>query len=663
MTTTATTPKMHTPNFTDENIKQLATLFPHCVCETQQTDDNGKPLFDKDGKPIITLGVDFELLKQELSHHIIDGSQERYRLDWVGKRASILTANSPITKTLRPSRDESVNFDNTANLFIEGDNLDALKLLQKSYQGAVKMIYIDPPYNTGNDFIYNDDFSEDTDRFLERSGQTDEDGNRLVANTESNGRFHSDWLSMMYSRLKIAKNLLSDDGVIFISIDDNEVHNLRKICDEIFGAGNFVAELIINSNSSKNNAKKVSVSHEYIICYTKDFYQETSEWKVKKQQIKAYESRAKQLLKMNLTEEEIHQELLQLVKYPRFYDFDHFTYADKNGVYETDNSGGVDNGNFDTEILHPITGKPCAKPSGGWRYKDETLKEMLKNDQIAFGKDETIIPRVKRYLHDYNEQVPKSNLYFDSQATTKWLKSEKLPFDFPKSVDLIKHILSFLDDKNALILDFFAGSSTTAHAVMQLNAEDGGNRKFIMVQLPEQTDEKSEAHKAGFHTISEISKERIRRAGTKIKADNVDKDDIDTLDTGFRVLKIDSSNMTDVYYRPSEYSQDLLDGLVDNIKDDRSDEDLLFGYMLDVGVPLSLPIERTHIDGHTVYQVGGNSLVASLDYIDTQMIDKIAKLNPVRFVSSERAIATDSDKTNIIERFKQLSHSTDVRFI
>ena len=659
--------KMHTPNLVDSNIERIAELFPNCITEKPKTDEQGSVLKDASGQAILERGIDFELLKQELSHSVIDGSQERYRLDWVGKREAIVTANSPIAKTLRPCRDESVDFETTGNLFIEGDNLEALKLLQESYLGKVKMIYIDPPYNTGNDFIYNDDFAADTAEFFERSGQVDGDGNRLVANTESNGRFHSDWLSMMYSRLKLARNLLADDGVIFISIDDNEIHNLRKICEDVFGYTNFIAELIVNSNSSKNNAKKISVSHEYILCFVKDFTKETKDWKIQKQQIKAYESRAKQLLKMNLTEDEIHQELLQLVKYPRFYDFDHFTYADKNGVYETDNSGGVDNGNFKTEILHPVTGKPCAKPNGGWRYKDETLKQMVKNNQIVFGKDESIIPRVKRYLHDYNEQVPKSNLYFDSQATTKWLKSEQLPFDFPKSIDLIKHILSFNDEKNALTLDFFAGSSTTAHAVMQLNAEDGGNRKFIMVQIPEATDSKSEAFKAGYPTIAEISKERIRRAGAKIKTDNADKDGINELDTGFRVLKIDTSNMNDIYYRPQDYNQDLLATLENNIKEDRSDEDLLFQFMLDTGVPLSLPIERTELSsksgGHTIYQVGGNSLIASLDYIDANMVNDIAALNPLKFITSERAIATDSDKTNIKERFKQLSPHTDVRFI
>ena len=650
--------KMHTPNLVDSNIERLAALFPNCVTEKPKTDEQGKVIRDMNGEVVLERGIDFELLKQELSHSVIDGSQERYRLDWVGKREAIVTANSPIAKTLRPCREESVDFETTGNLFIEGDNLEALKLLQESYLGKVKMIYIDPPYNTGNDFIYNDDFAADTAEFFERSGQVDGDGNRLVANTESNGRFHSDWLSMMYSRLKLARNLLSDDGVIFISIDDNEIHNLRKICEDVFGYTNFIAELIVNSNSSKNNAKKISVSHEYILCFVKDFTKETKDWKIQKQQIKAYESRAKQLLKMNLTEDEIHQELLQLVKYPRFYDFDHFTYADKNGVYETDNSGGVDNGNFKTEILHPVTGKPCAKPNGGWRYKDETLKQMVKNNQIVFGKDESIIPRVKRYLHDYNEQVPKSNLYFDSQATTKWLKSEQLPFDFPKSIDLIKHILSFNDEKNALTLDFFAGSSTTAHAVMQLNAEDDGNRKYICVQLPEQTPEDSEARKAGYATIPEIAKERIRRSGAKIKADSPLT--TQNLDTGFRVYRLDESNYEKVSLSPKEYKQDQLDLFAYNIKRDRTDLDLLYGSMLAWGVRLDLPLQAETMDGCTIYTVNEGDLVACFsEGITDKVVTAMADKSPLRVLFRDACFKEDAQKINIYEQFKQFLDWSD----
>lgn len=640
--------KMHTANLVAKNIEKLTALFPNCITETRN--EQGE----------IIKGVDFDLLRQELSDVLVEGEQERYTLNWVGKKESILAANAPIAKTLRPCREESVNFDTTENLFIEGDNLDALKLLQENYLGKVKMIYIDPPYNTGNDFIYNDDFAENTEEFLIRSNQIDDDGNRLIANTESNGRFHSDWLSMMYSRLRLARNLLRDDGVIFISIDDNEQANLKRICDEVWGEGNFVAELIINSNSSKNNSKTVSISHEYILCYAKSISSQTDDWKVQKQQIKAYESRANQLLKMNLTEDEIHQELLQLVKYPRFYDFDHYTYADEKGIYGTWDAGGVENGNFKTELVHPITGKICTKPSGGWRYKDETIKEMLEDGLISFGKDEKIIPRVKRYLRDYSEQVPKSNLFFDSQASTKWLKAEKLPFDFPKSTELIKHILSFMGGENDVVLDFFAGSGTTAHAVMQLNAEDNGNRKFICVQLPEKTDEKSEAFKAGYSTIAEITKERIRRAGSQI-LQNLDENKL--LDVGFRVLKIDSSNMKDIYYQPEQYDKTMLDQMVSHIKEDRSAEDLLFQVMLDWGIELSLPIERKTIDGSEVYFVAGNTLVACFDKFTMNVVDEIAKVKPLRVVSTELAIMHDQDKTNIKERFKQLSPDTEVKFL
>ena len=419
---------------------------------------------------------------------------------------------------------------------------------EKAFYVCIKdSVFIDPPYNTGNDsFIYPDKFSESREEYARRVGDKDDNGylkrdgvfqGAFRKNAKDNGHYHSNWLNMMLPRLHLAKTLLSDDGVIFISIDDNEQAQLKILCDEVFGEENFVCDFIVNSNSSKNNSKKVSISHEYILCYLKSSSNQ-EEWKVKKQQIEAYENKAKQLLKMNLTEDEIHQELLQLVKYPRFYDFDHYTYADVNGIYGLWDMGGVENGNLKTEILHPITGKSCAKPIGGWRYKDETLKEMLKNNQIAFGEDETIIPRVKRYLHDYTEQVPKSNVFFDSQATTKWLKSIKIPFAFPKSIELIKHILSICDNQNSLILDFFAGSGTTAHAVMQLNAEDGGNRRFICVQMPEICEENSEAAKAGFATIAEIAKERIRRAGAKIKKENPDK----TIDTGFKVFKLSESH-------------------------------------------------------------------------------------------------------------------------
>lgn len=635
--------KMHTPNLVDSNIERLAALFPNCVTEKPKTDEQGKVIRDMNGEVVLERGIDFELLKQELSHSVIDGSQERYRLDWVGKREAIVTANSPIAKTLRPCREESVDFETTGNLFIEGDNLEALKLLQESYLGKVKMIYIDPPYNTGNDFIYNDDFAADTAEFFERSGQVDGDGNRLVANTESNGRFHSDWLSMMYSRLKLARNLLSDDGVIFISIDDTEASNLKKICDEIYGSSNFLAQIIWERAFSPINLKKhFSESHDFIIAYSVD---------------------KEKALSYGLERSEEADD--------RYKNPDN----DPRGVWQSDNfSVGPAIENKIYEITTP-SGRKIMPPNGRcWLLTQDRFEEFKADKRIWFGEDGNNVPRIKRFLSEVKNSVTPMTIwkYQDvghSQSASQNLKKlfdGQSFFTYPKPVELISRIVKLYSSKNDIVMDFFAGSSTTAHAVMQLNAEDGGNRKFIMVQIPEATDSKSEAHKAGYPTIAEISKERIRRAGAKIRQDNTDKD-LSNLDTGFRVLKIDTTNMNDIYYRPQDYNQDLLATLENNIKEDRSDEDLLFQFMLDTGVPLSLPIERTQLPsksgGHTIYQVGGNSLIASLDYIDATMVNDIAALNPLKFITSERAIATDSDKTNIKERFKQLSPHTDVRFI
>lgn len=652
--------KMHSTNLVDSNIAHLAKLFPNCVTEKPKTDDNGNVLRDKDGQVVLELGVDFELLKQELSHSVIDGSQERYRLDWVGKREAIVTANSPIAKTLRPVRGESVDFDTTRNLFIEGDNLEALKLLQESYLGKVKMIYIDPPYNTGNDFIYNDDFAQDTQGFFERSGQVDELGNRLVANTESNGRFHSDWLSMMYSRLKLARNLLADDGVIFISIDDNEQANLKKICDEVFGIDNFISSIsIVNNIAGRSDRKHIATAHEYILMYSnsKDFIAKgvplTEEQKAEYKFNDAKGSYRLQGLRKrgsgSLREDRPN------MYYPIYFDSE----TNKLSLKNTGNS----------EVILP---KLSDGKDGRWRWGQDTFQKKVDylTVKLVSGREEyDIYEKVYLNSEDGEKSTKLKSFLLDSNFTSDNASSHlrKLfegikSFDTPKPVDLIKTLINVANTEKAIILDFFAGSSTTAHAVMQLNAEDGGNRKYIMVQIPEATDSKSEAHKAGYPTIAEISKERIRRAGAKIRQDNADKD-LSHLDTGFRVLKIDTSNMNDIYYHPQDYSQDLLATLENNIKPDRSDEDLLFQFMLDTGVPLSLPIERTTINGHTIYQVGGNSLIASLDYIDANMVNDIAALNPLKFITSERAIATDSDKTNIKERFKQLSPHTDVRFI
>lgn len=652
--------KMHTPNLVDSNIERIAELFPNCITEKPKTDANGNLIKDANGQAILERGIDFELLKQELSHSVIDGSQERYRLDWVGKREAIVTANSPIAKTLRPCRDESVDFETTGNLFIEGDNLEALKLLQESYLGKVKMIYIDPPYNTGTAMIYHNDFSEDISSFLEKSKQIDEIGNKLVANTESNGRFHSDWLSMMYSRLKLTRNLLTEDGFAILAMDDSEVENLIKICDEIFGEHNKIGVItVVHKPEGRNQEKFLGTSNEFALVYAKnkkmanfrnivldkekliefDYEDEKGKYKRKDFIRRADGKYATREAKPNFW-------------YPIYVskDLKKVTTESKSDYYEI--FPVIDNGVERTWKTLPSTFIDLVK--------DGAIEAINENGKIVIYekmREKQVIKThwIKKEYHAY---------HFGTKILDDLLKDKT--FDFPKSLYLIIDLLKLTTESNDIVIDFFAGSSTTAHAVMQLNAEDGGNRKFIMVQIPEATDSKSEAFKAGYPTIAEISKERIRRAGTKIRQDNADKD-LNHLDTGFRVLKIDTSNMNDIYYRPQDYNQDLLATLENNIKEDRSDEDLLFQFMLDTGVPLSLPIERTELSsksgGHTIYQVGGNSLIASLDYIDANMVNDIAALNPLKFITSERAIATDSDKTNIKERFKQLSPHTDVRFI
>ena len=620
--------KMHSPNLVDANIEKISALFPNCVTEAQG--ENGE----------LKKAIDFDLLKQELSQVIVDGEQERYRLDWVGKKEAILTANAPIAKTLRPCREESVNFDRTENLFIEGDNLEALKLLQENYLGKVKMIYIDPPYNTGNDFIYEDDFAESTDEFFERSNQVDEEGNKLVANPDSNGRFHSDWLSMIYSRLKLAKNLLKDDGVIFISIDDYEKDNIKKICDEIF-IGNYVATVVWQrAFSPKNDAKYLSSSHDYVLIYAKNI----NSFKVGK---------------LPRTEE----------ANARYKNPDN----DYRGKWV---SGDLSVKTYSKEYDYPIT-TPSGKiinPSHGscWRVNKNKFNELVKDNRIWFGENGDNVPRLKRFLSEVQDGMVSTTLWLhndvghnqEGRQEVKKLFDDKGYFDGPKPTRLLSRILQIANTtKDSIILDFFAGSSTTAHAVMKLNAEDSGNRKFIMVQLPEKTDEKSEAFKAGYKSIGEISKDRIRRAGKKIVEDNKDKEGKENLDIGFRVLKIDSTNMKDVYYTPDALKQaDMLD-LASNIKEDRTSEDLLFQVMLDWGLELSLPIERKTVAGKEVFYVAGNSLVACFDELNFDVVDEVAKDHPLRFVSAEKAIHLDHDKTNIKERFKQLSPDTEVKFL
>lgn len=626
--------KMHTANLVAKNIEKLTALFPNCITETRN--EQGE----------IIKGVDFDLLRQELSEVLVEGEQERYTLNWVGKKESILAANAPIAKTLRPCREESVNFDTTENLFIEGDNLDALKLLQENYLGKVKMIYIDPPYNTGKDFIYSDNFAENADEFLIRSNQIDEDGNRLIANTESNGRFHSDWLSMMYSRLRLARNLLTDDGVIFISIDDNEHANLKRICDEIFGEKNFVASLPRQTSAQRPSQEKyISITHDYVLIYSHE---------------KNYDF--KNVIRRDLSN-------IQIDKNGTFIE------GDTSPILASSTQGYSAGGDYDVEfngkIYQPVDKKGNRRR---WLWTEERMKKAI---ELGIVIETKTTLRVRNYI-DKEFQVGTNllinkdpnlilttndlmNSLFVNQKGTSSLEELGLEvfFDFSKPINLLNILLRLITDERDIILDFFAGSATTAHSVLQLNAEEHGNRRFIMVQLPEKTDEKSEAFKSGFANIADISKERIRRAGAKIQAENSDKQ----IDIGFRVLKIDSSNMKDIYYQPEQYDKTMLDQMISHIKEDRSAEDLLFQVMLDWGIELSLPIERKTIDGSEVYFVAGNTLMACFDKFTMNVVDEIAKVKPLRVVSTELAIMHDQDKTNIKERFKQLSSDTEVRFL
>lgn len=616
---------MKTPNLTDENIKKLGELFPSCITET----------LDTEGKP--QLAIDFDLLKQELSHSIVEGNVERYQLDWPGKRESLLTANAPIAKTLRPNRSESVNFDETENLFIEGDNLEALKLLQESYLGKVKMIYIDPPYNTGNDFVYNDDFAEDSDEYFERSLQKDEEGNRLVANPESKGRYHSDWLSMMHSRLRLARNLLTDDGVIFISIDDNEQANLKRLCDEVFGEQNFIANLIWEKKyRPQNDAANFSVDHDYIICYAK----------IKKEKKSDLIGWNRKLLPRS--EENISSYKNQ-----------------DNDIRGPWTSSGLMIEGVTPNCIYPIVGPTgiVFTPSEGkrWSITKDNFSKLNSEGRIWYGINGTASPRVKRYLSEVQDGiVPTTILKFTEVGHTgegnkdcKDVFDNNEYFSYPKPIRLLKYLLHIANVDNSLVLDFFAGSSTTAHAVMQLNAEDGGNRKFIMVQLPEATDEKSEAYKAGYKNIAEISKERIRRAGKQIlESDNIHENW--NRDIGFRVLKTDESNMKDVFYKPQSLNQSQLFDQVDNVKEDRNAEDLLFQIMLDWGLELSLPVHIETIQGKEVYFVAEDALIACFDKdITEELVKELANKQPMRLLFRDNYYKDNDTKINAKEILRQ----------
>ncbi|MDR2235318.1 MAG: site-specific DNA-methyltransferase [Chryseobacterium sp.] len=633
---------LQSTDITSLNIEKIGALFPNCVTETAE------------GKKI-----DFDLLKQELSTEIIEGNKERYRLEWPGKREAIVTANIPTNKTLRPVREDSVNFDITENIYIEGDNLEVLKLLQESYLSKIKMIYIDPPYNTGKDFVYKDNFAKAGEKELLESGQKDEYNQKLVANPETNGRYHSDWLSMMYPRLKLARNLLTEDGVIFISIDDNEIDNLKKMSNEIFGENNFIVSLSVQLNPRGRHLDNfVARTHEYVVIYAKDAARDSSMSGIEKtgDMEKEYNLNDNlgpyRILGLRNRNQSFNPITRPLLYYP--------LYVNPNNL-----SVSITEDNYHTEKVLPITTEGV-KTCWTWS-KQKVLKEnnlltgvLVNNQWQVFRKD---------YLYDTNGNKALTlvkSLWIDKDINNDYGKKsiknlfDKNIMDFPKSVELISKIIKSGNVKNKdIILDFFSGSATTAHAIMQLNAEDNGSRKYIMVQLPESTDEKSEAYKTGYKNICEIGKERIRRAGNKIKEETGTD-----LDYGFRVYRLDSSNMQDVYYKPQDYNQGTLDLFADNVKEDRTVEDLVTQVMLDWGLPLSLPIERKTIAGKEIYVVAGDSLYCCFDKdIDETFAKEIATEKPLRIVFRDKGFKDDTAKENVKQLLKQLSPESEMKVI
>ena len=620
--------KMHSLDGVQRNIDLIGKLFPNVITEVKR---NGK----------VEHAIDFDVLRQELSGSIVEGREERYQFTWPDKKKAMLAANAPITATLRPVAADSVGKDGTPggfdseNLYIEGDNLEVLKLLQETYLGKVKMIYIDPPYNTGNDFVYEDDFAQSAADYMDNSGQYDEEGNRLVTNTESNGRFHTDWLNMIYPRLKIAKDLLADDGAVFISIDDNEVKNLMAMCDEVFGTSNFLATFVWQKKyGPANDAKGVSATHEYILLYGKN----SDVWMPgllprSDEQLKAYKNPDN----------------------------------DPRGVWRaSDLSARTYSASCDYIITGPTGLKFSPPPSRSWIVNKESYQNLLADNRITFGSDGTGRPMQKKFITEVKGGItPETWLPRERGGDNKIARYELKDifpenlFDTPKPSKLVSYLITISGvEKDAIILDFFSGSATTAHAVMKLNAEDSGHRKFIMVQLPEKTDEKSEAYKAGYKNICEIGKERIRRAGRKIKEDAGLTAPAD-LDIGFRCLRLDESNMENVYYTPDEVGQQDLFSLVDNVKEDRTPEDLLFQVMLDLGVLLSSPIEVKEIAGKKVFNVADGFLLACFDHdVTEETVKAIAQMKPYYAVFRDSSMANDSVATNFEQIFETYSPDT-----
>lgn len=612
-------PKFESPDLTAQNIDRIAAFFPNCVTEMLDEERSTKE------KKVYKRAINFELLKQMLSPDVVDGD-EAYEFTWVGKKAPIVEANKPIRKTLRPCIEESKNWDSTENLYIEGDNLEVLKLLQESYLGKVKMIYIDPPYNTGNDFIYADDFMRSQEEENEQMGMFDEDENRLFKNTDTNGRFHSDWCSMIYSRLMLARNLLTEDGVIFISIGEEEIENLRKIADEVFGRKNLVGTILWKKKTNGNNMGFLPPVHDYIVCYSKDI--------------------------TGITD----------MGYPVSKEFIERTFSnpdnDPRGPWTTTDLSANHKGPY-FPITNPTTGESFLPPEGRyWVFNEQEVQKRIKDGRIIFGKSGTTRPVQKVFAANRKFEKIRAESWWDkngmNEDATEELKTlfgvAKL-FTHPKPTKLLKHLITIATNKNDIVLDFFSGSATTADAVMQLNAEDGGRRKFVMIQLPEECADGMPAKKAGYSTICELALERIRRAGEKIKAESPTT--TQDLDIGFRVLKLDDTNMKDVYYAADDYSQDMIAGLESNIKDDRTDLDLLFGCLIDWGLPLSLPYRSEQIDGCTVHTYNGGDLIACFDAnIPESVVKTIAKRKPLRAVFRDSGFASSPEKINVFEIFK-----------
>lgn len=624
--------KMHTPDLAEENYKKLAALFPDAVTETK--DENGNTV----------RAIDKDVLMQEINAKVVDDGQERYQFTWPDKRKAVVLANAPIAKTLRFEKEKSVGRDGTPggtdseNIYIEGDNLDALKLLQETYLGKVKMIYIDPPYNTGNDFIYEDDFSQKAADYAENSGQTDEEGNRLVQNSESNGRFHTDWLNMLYPRLCLAKDLLANDGLIFISIDEHESHNLRKICDEIFGAQNFITQIVWEKRYTRsNNARRFTTLTEPVVCY------------------------AKNIMFVSDIKERRNEKADSIYSNP-----DNDPRGPWTSVSYVNPASKNQRPNLVYKLHNPITGADVEHPTNAWKYERATYEKHVKENRLYWGKNgENVYPRLKKYLFEMEGGMVPVDLWRQQITGTTDQASKELEsllgrkiFNFPKPKELVMRIVSLIINgnkrENGIILDFFSGSGTSAHAVMQLNAEDNGHRKYILMQLPAETGETSEAYKMGYKTICDIGEERIRRAGKKIKEETGAD-----IDYGFRCFRVDSSNMKDVYYKPSDVKQGELDLFTDNIKEDRTPEDLLIQVMLDLGVLLSSKVEEKEMAGKKVFSVADGYLIACFDRdVTDDVVTAIARKHPFYAVFRDSSFSSDSVAANFEQIFDTYSPQT-----